>query len=335
MMAFRRPRAVRSGTGPVHAAAAARRAGQAAAGQLAGQDSGPVLVGVDGRARGWDALEWAAAEAAARQCTLRVVHVINWPCLMPESFAGVSAAQWDAGAQQAAEFVLSEAARRARVIAPALRVTTHLQAGAIAAAIVEASDRDALIVVGRGREAGRLRSLTSPVSWQVARHASGPVAVVGLSGEASHGPSAGRVVVGVGGTADPAAALGFAFRAARRRSVGLTVLHARGPRDFAGRGELAAGNGLDDTAEAALLMGRDLFPDVAVRMRHVAGLAGSALVAESAAAALVVLGSRARGRLYRTRSGSPVRDVLRAARSPVAIARVPDTAPDYWRSGNG
>jgi nucleotide-binding universal stress UspA family protein len=164
MMAFRRPRAVRSGTASAHAAVTPRRAVQEAAGLLAGQDSGPVLVGVDGRARGWDALEWAAAEAAARQCTLRVVHVINWPSLMPESFGGVSAAQWDAGAQQEAELAVSEAARRARTIAPALRVTTHLQAGATAAAIVQERDRDALIVVGRGREAGRLRSLTRAVS---------------------------------------------------------------------------------------------------------------------------------------------------------------------------
>ena len=332
MMAFRRPRVVRSGTGSAHAAATPRRAAQAAASLLAGQDSGPVLVGVDGRARDWDALEWAAAEAAARQCTLRVVHVINWPSLMPEPFGGVSAAQWDAGAQQAAELALSEAARRARVIAPALRVTTHLQAGATAAAIVQEGDRDALIVVGRGREAGRLRSLTRAVSWQVALHASCPVAVVGLSGEASRGPSAGRVVVGVGGTADPAAALGFAFRAARRRSVGLTVLHAHGPGDPAGLGELAAGNGPGDPAEAVLRMGRDLFPDVAVRMRDVAGPAGPALVAESAAAALVVLGSRARGR-HRTPYRSPVRGVLRAARSPVAIARTPNTERGYWPPG--
>jgi nucleotide-binding universal stress UspA family protein len=234
MMAFRRPRAVSSGTASVRAAATPRKAIQAATGLLAGQDSGPVLVGVDGRARDWDALEWAAAEAVARQCTLRVVHVINWPSLMPESSGGVSAAQWDAGAQQAAELALSEAARRVRIIAAALRVTTHLQAGATAAAIVQESDRDALIVVGRGREAGRLR-----------------------------------------------------------------------------------------------------FPDVAVRMRHVTGPAGPALVAESAAAALVVLGSRARGRQHRTRSGSPVRDVLRAARSPVAIARTPDTERGYRRPGAG
>jgi nucleotide-binding universal stress UspA family protein len=335
MMAFRRPRAVRSGTASAHAPTTPRKAVQAAAGLLAGQDSGPVLVGVDGRARGWDALEWAAAEAAARQCTLRVVHVINWPSITADCLGGVSAAQWDAGAQHAAELALSEAARRARTIAPALRVTTHLQAGATAAAIVQERDRDALIVVGRGRETGRLRSLTRPVSWQVALHASCPVVVVGLSGEASRGPSAGRVVVGVGGTADPAAALGLAFRAARRRSVGLTVLHARGSRDSAGLEELGAGNGLGDPADAALRMGRDLFPDVTVRMRHVAGPAGPALVAESAAAALVVLGSRARGRQHRARSGSPVRDVLRAARGPIAIARTPDTVSDHWRPGTG
>jgi nucleotide-binding universal stress UspA family protein len=40
-------------------------------------DEGTVLVAVDGSGQSWDALEWAAAEAAARRCTLRIVHVVH------------------------------------------------------------------------------------------------------------------------------------------------------------------------------------------------------------------------------------------------------------------
>jgi nucleotide-binding universal stress UspA family protein len=40
---------------------------------------GAILVGVDGRIRGWEALAWAAAEAAAQGRPLRIVHVVEWP----------------------------------------------------------------------------------------------------------------------------------------------------------------------------------------------------------------------------------------------------------------
>jgi len=50
------------------------------------EDTGPILVAVDGYPHGWDALEWAAAEAAARACALRIVHVINWSPLTSDAF---------------------------------------------------------------------------------------------------------------------------------------------------------------------------------------------------------------------------------------------------------
>lgn len=46
--------------------------------------------------------------------------------------------------------------------------------------------------------------------------------MIGLSDQAAVGPSLGRVVVGDGGPQ----ALGFAFRAARRRGIGVTIVDA-------------------------------------------------------------------------------------------------------------
>src|SRR6266568_7289744 len=37
-----------------------------------------VLVAVDGGPYGWEALSWAAADAAAGRQPLRIVHVVNW-----------------------------------------------------------------------------------------------------------------------------------------------------------------------------------------------------------------------------------------------------------------
>jgi hypothetical protein len=48
----------------------------------------------------------------------------------------------------------------------------------------------------------------------MSRRTGSPVVIIGLSDETPHGPCTGRVVVGFDSTADPAATLDFAFRAA-------------------------------------------------------------------------------------------------------------------------
>ena len=299
MSMFRRPRATEVAA-PAHTSGGPQSLTRPEASRSQRPDAGPILVAVDGH--DWDALEWAAAEAAARRSPLRVVHAVNWPPLAWNLYAG--AYPWDAVAHEWAVRVVEEAAVRARVVAPDLEVTTHLQVGPAAAAVLrEASRDDALIVLSRGRKAGRR---VGSVSRQVARHAPCPVAVVDLLGQAPRGPSAERVVVGadlgVGvGAADP---LDFAFRAAQRRGVGLTAVHTWTPWD-----------------PHALSSCHAAFPDVEVCERFVAGPPGPALVAESARAALVVLGAPAR---RRGTSLDPVgRAVLRSAGGPVVFVRTP------------
>jgi nucleotide-binding universal stress UspA family protein len=106
----------------------------------------------------------------------------------------------------------------------------------------------------------------------------------------------------------PAVALGYAFRAAQRRGVGVSTLQmwARG---F---------TRLDASVRNALAACCDAFPDVDVQQHFATGPLGPALVAESAGAALVVLASRAHGPLRRE-SFQSVATVLRSVRSPVAI----------------
>lgn len=289
-------------------------------------DSGPVLVAVDDSDSAWEALEWATAEAAARQCVLRIVHVFSWP-LTVDALGAVSVNRLESGARDAAELVLGRAARHARLIAPDLEVTTHLQEGAVGSAILREGRRDALIVLGRGRPSGLLRPLTGSPTWQVARNATCPVAAIGLV-DVPPGPSAARVVVGIDGTEGSTSALGFAFRAALRRGVGVTALHAwlpGRPTDLDGQ--------VDDLGsdqsfrlhmfDAALTIWRDAFPEVDVQPKLVPAPAGPALLAESAAAALLVVGSRGHGRMHGTLFGSVGHTVLRSAQSPVAVVRGP------------
>ena len=183
-------------------------------------------VAVNGRPSGWQTLDWATAESAALRSALRIVHVINWPLPTLDARGG-SALTWCAtDAPEHGARILDEAARRARLIAPDTTISTHLEVGPLAAAVRKAARGDALIVVGRGRT--KPLAFHSP-GWRIARRACGPVALVELDDEPRTGPAAGRVVVGIDDTAGPPPAVVYAFHAASRRGVGLTVIHASTP----------------------------------------------------------------------------------------------------------
>jgi nucleotide-binding universal stress UspA family protein len=279
------------------------------AGQLSLRDYGPVIVAVDGNPAGWSALEWATAEAAARQCTLRIVHSVSWPSSVPDISGGFVVNQWDPAIEDRGAQVLEEAADRARSVAPAIQVTTHLYLGGIAAAMLSEARHDALIVLGRGSGSDRSSSVNNSVSRQIVRRSGCPVAVVELFGKSSPGPSAGRVVVGVDARGDVTAALGFAFRAAQRRGVGLTAVLAWTPRRSIRR---------QVEVTEALRLCRAAYPTVDCRQQVTAVPPGPALAAESAGAALVVLATPARGR-PRRRIFESAETLLRSALSPIAI----------------
>src|SRR5262249_12549819 len=127
----------------------------------------------------------------------------------------------DLEARDAAENVVSAAATRARRIAPDLRITSAVFPGRASSALVNEAHRAAhpLVVLDRSSrdETPLLRRLT--------RRTTASIAMIRLTHRQHAGPSAGRVVVGVDDDqAGPA--VGFAFRAARRRGLGLTIVHA-------------------------------------------------------------------------------------------------------------
>lgn len=131
---------------------------------------GAVVVGVDGSRSSIDALRWAAADAAARDVDLHVVHSWQAP------FApGLTAPTLEL-AEAAATTVLDEA-----IADPALtglRVRPHLRYGNAAENLLEQADEASLIVVGsrgRGRVAGALLGSTSR---QLAHHAPCPIVVI-------------------------------------------------------------------------------------------------------------------------------------------------------------
>lgn len=282
-------------------------------------EGGRVLVAIDGGQAGWDALDWAAEEAAARSGTLHIGYAVTWSLpLSAWGFTYLDEQNTATGA--AADQILDEALARAHALAPSTPADATLLGGAAAGAIPIEGRRASLIVIGRQYPTGWDGKLLGPTSWQVARRSRTPVVTVGAPYRPAIGPSAGRIVVALGETDDPSALLGFAFRAAVLRSVGVTVLHVTGRTNSPGsaRGGTAdfyQGRRIDD----ALRRAQDMFPEVPTRRRLVSGHVGTVLLAESSGAALTVLGSQRTGRFRIRGLRSTGRQVVTGSTSPIAI----------------
>jgi nucleotide-binding universal stress UspA family protein len=299
-----------------------------------------VVVGIDGIGTADDALDWATAEAAARGCRLRIVHAFHPPLLVdPYGVVpplGDLPVVW-AGAEQ----VLASAVARARSVAPDLPVTSRLlQATAVSALLGEARDACVLVLGSRGRRGLRGRwSRSIPV--QVAAHAPCPVVIIRLPDVLDARLSPPRVVVGVDASTSCTGALGFAFHAAGQRGVPLIAVHAWTPDP---PGDLEAVTGPSALAEAlagrildrALDRWRSAFAAVSVHTVLVRGEPAHALIATSHGAALLVIGTRGRGRVMKAVLGSVSDTVLRHSRCPLAIihydtARTPHSAANPER----
>jgi nucleotide-binding universal stress UspA family protein len=288
-----------------------------------GPSAGSILVAVNGRASGWQALDWAAAECAAYGSSLRIVHVVAAATPILDLPADLLVG-WRDSHMQAGAWVLEQAARRARRVAPDVPIFVQMESGDVAPSIRDAGRCDALIVVGRGSPR---RSGMRSTAWRVVRKSSTPVAVVELNQARASGPSAGRVIVGVNCEGGPPSVVAYAFQAASRRGTGLTAIHAWEPGLEPAWWSEADGPSIDlrplvhvDGPLRKYILD---YPDVDVRGRLVRGSAGEALVKESPAAALLVLGAGAQGRIHDALFSSVARIACRWAESPVAIIKSP------------
>ena len=284
-----------------------------------------IVVGVDGTESARDALDWAAAEAAARRLPLRVVHayaaVPSWAVMgeLPQPYENV-------GVPDVARSVTEEAVRRARQVASELEISTRLLIGAGAPALLAQSGDAELLVLG-SRGPGGVRGLFGgSVGFRVARHAACPVVVVRPMQPTTPGRSAARVVVGVDGSHRSECAVEFAVRAAAQRGVGVTAVHAWSPRGTADLAAVTDDWSLAEAAEWRTLQRffapwRSRLATAQIELRLVQGRAQDVLVAESAGAALLVVGTRGRGSVRAAIAGSVSQAVLHHAGCPVAVVR--------------
>lgn len=135
--------------------------------------AGPVVVGVDGSAHGQAALQWAAAEARARDVALEVVHA--WSSA-PVPIVGVPADLPSSAIEESAGDQLAEST--ASIDVDGLTVHRHLVESTPAGALVRSSERAAAVVVGSRGRSGLTAILLGSTSRHLLHHAHCPVVVV-------------------------------------------------------------------------------------------------------------------------------------------------------------
>jgi nucleotide-binding universal stress UspA family protein len=276
----------------------------------------PVVVGVDGTGRSLRALLWAARDAVIRNRPLHVIHTLpryemDVPLFPPGRFEL---------AEIRGKEILAEALTLVGEAHPGLEVSTDQPMQTPAAAMLEASDRAAEIVLGaKGEDVGNL--LLGSTALQVVGHARCPVAVVGHVAIGHR-----RVAVGSDGSSHSTRALGYAFEAAHLRGAELEVVSALGlPQGWPKHLLWPIPEDDDEVAarqrevEAQIAPLEERFPDVDVMLNVHRSAPLETLTHASHRADLIVLGSRGRGGFHGLALGSVTHRMLHLAGCPIVV----------------
>jgi len=285
-----------------------------------------VAVGVDGSESALAALDWAVEYARSHAASLRLVTGLEIPT---PGFVPYPLPDLHEAAEKDARQLLDAALAHVHAAAPELDVAGSVAGQPPVPALLEASRRSALLVVGCRGLTPFADLLLGSVSAAVTAHAPGPVVVVRGGGAAR---TDAPVVVGVHGGEHEDATLEAAFEEADRRGASLLAVHAWSDVTL----ESAAGTvvGLWPTWDrlraeaghrltAALEPWRARYPAVQVGTLVVCDRPAAALVERAATAQLLVVGSHGRGGFAGMRLGSVARRLVHHADCPVLVVRTP------------
>ncbi|MGW9130229.1 universal stress protein [Streptomyces sp. NPDC055681] len=285
----------------------------------------PLVVGVDGSDSSLRAVDWAADEAARHGLPLRLVYVSRW-----ERYEAASLQQSleRPSEQVLADSIVTDAAARAAVRNPEVRVTAEVLAQDTVTALLDEGHRATMLVTGsRGR--GQLKELLlGSVSLAVAARAHCPVVVV--RGDAAGTVGAhGRILLGVADPSRGRAAVAFAFREAAARKCEIDAVRSWRRPGYEGTGLRRDTPGISREMRAETELDQALgpfvgkHPDVAVRRSTVEGPAHQVLVHRSAAADLLVVGAPRRHGRVGLQIGRTAHAALHHAHCPVAVVPQP------------
>ncbi len=275
--------------------------------------SSPIVVGIDGSAHAWRALDWAADYADRHRRPLLLVHgsraLLDEGTIPPDALRRLIAERED---------LLGEARQYALKLRPEINVETRLVAADPARALVEESEHADLVSVGSRGQGGFEGLLFGSVGLYVAAHARCPVLVVPRSAPYPSGAPA-EIVIGIEGLDDERTSVGWAFKEAASRGSRVLALHAVGG-EFSPRRRV-----IEDLELSESLAGyRERYPDVAIDQLVSERTPARALVEASENAGLVVVGARRRrAPLAGMVLGRVNHTVLHHTRCPVVV--VPDS----------
>jgi nucleotide-binding universal stress UspA family protein len=280
-------------------------------------ESGRVVVAVDGTEGSAGALRYAREEAVRWGLRLSIVHVGPTYVPLAPMLPYVPDDLTSTG-----EAILRDAAAAVSG-ADGPEVETRLVSNGRVAAIVEAAKGAELLVLGRETKRGVDRMLFGTTTAAVAAHSAVPTVAV----PADWRPGSGDNVVVAGLRSHHGAddLLRAAFEAASARRAVLRIVHAWSlPDPYADRVEerthaaqwlTAARTHIDRLLDPW----RDKFPDVVVEIVVVHGQPAPSLIHQTESADLVVLVRQATAHLPGRRLGSTARAVLAHAASPVEV----------------
>lgn len=283
-------------------------------------------MGVDGSAASAAAVAWATRDAAMRNLSLTLVHIVT-PVVptaapWPEIPIGNDFFRWqDEEAMRVLEAARRTVADCSHDAAPAMVHSVVLHGGAVGTFVDLSKDADMIVVGSRGQGAFS-RALLGSVSTGLVHHAHCPVAVI--HDDAPAVPADAPVLVGIDGSPASLSATEIAFDEASRRGVGLVALHAwRDVTMLELPGlDLKAMEAQAQVALAERLAGfQERYPDVTVRRVVVCDQPARELVEHAKGAQLVVVGSHGRGGFARMLLGSVSTAIVHAIRTPAIVAR--------------
>ncbi|MFG2006210.1 universal stress protein [Spirillospora sp. NPDC048911] len=268
-----------------------------------------VIVGIDGSAHAWRALDWALEHARLHRRLIRLVHasrgLVADGSLPEATLRRLVAERRD---------LLEEAQWYASKRSSDLDVTTVLVTCEPGQALLDEAERAALVVVG-ARGGGRIEELLlGSVSLHVAAHSRCPVLVVPRA--APYPPDAvPEIVVGVEGRGPEDRLLAWAFEEVSARAARLVAVHATGVEFGSPRRRIVE----DIELSEALVGWTTRYPDVDVIPTIDARSPAQALLAASEKAGLVVVGARRRHGPPILAVGRVTHTVLHRSRCPVAV----------------
>ncbi|WP_327117293.1 universal stress protein [Nocardia sp. NBC_01730] len=290
----------------------------------ASQSVPQMIAAVDGSESSYQAVAWAAVEAALY---LRQLQILTSMALPGGFGPGVTLSESDREwMRRDGERIVTEASRIARAAVPGaeLVLTTEVSFDLLVPTLIARSEQVKMLVVGSRGLGAFHRGLFGSVSTALTRHAHCPVAVVhnvaGIEPEWAGKP----VVVGVDGSSNSVPAIELAFDDASLRKVGLTAVHTWS--DVTGLDFPVPGWDAELESEEMVLAEQlagycERYPDVPVRRIIKVDRPARALLDESAHAQLLVVGSHGRGGFAGMLLGSTSNALLHSAQCPMIVVR--------------